>query len=236
MGLLYIRDMLFNKTTAYLIDTENVGSTFISLLKEDNEKKELYIFVTENAKNLSFPMLHELTDKRIKLHIIDCEIGKNSLDFYLSTYLGYLIGKNAHSDYVVVSQDNGFDHVLDYWTKQGISVKRIDTKPVPSRTRRAPYKKRTYTARPKRTYTSKPTKEALLKNCLADYSDEQIKDLKKVLDEVTSKQSQDVYVTLVKQYKQDEGLKIYNAVKNTLKKYYSSSENEISQEEPKSDE
>ena len=122
--------MLFEKNTAYLIDTENVGSTWTNLLKENSKKMDLYVFVTENAKNLNFKLLHELTNSKVNLKIIDCEIGKNSLDFYLASYLGYLIGKNANSSYVVVSQDNGFDHVIEYWNAQGIKVERIDTKPV----------------------------------------------------------------------------------------------------------
>ena len=45
--------MIFSKIPAYLIDSENVGSTWISLL-QTQEKFELFICVTENAKNLQF--------------------------------------------------------------------------------------------------------------------------------------------------------------------------------------
>ena len=45
--------MLFSKKSAYLIDSENVGSTWESLLKRD-EKFDLFIFVTENAKSMNF--------------------------------------------------------------------------------------------------------------------------------------------------------------------------------------
>ena len=99
--------MLFSKIPAYLIDSENVGSTWTGLLQKD-EDFELYICVTENAKSLNYSLLKELTVKpRHRINIIECEPGKNSLDFYLSSYLGYLIGKNRHSAYVVVSQDTG---------------------------------------------------------------------------------------------------------------------------------
>ena len=119
--------MLFSKIPAYLIDSENVGSTWTSLLQSD-ERFEIYIFVTENAKSLNFMLLKELTDSRHRIHIVECEPGKNSLDFYLSSYLGYLIGKNAHSAYTVVSQDTGYDHVIEYWNKEGNEVVRINTK------------------------------------------------------------------------------------------------------------
>ncbi|MBR2788810.1 MAG: hypothetical protein IKD94_06560 [Erysipelotrichaceae bacterium] len=122
--------MFFNsKIPAYLIDSENVGSTWTNLLQE-GKKFDLYIFVTENAKSLNFSLLKELTNENShRINIVECYPGKNSLDFYLSSYLGYLIGKNKHSSYLVVSQDTGFDHVIEYWNKEGYEVTRINTKP-----------------------------------------------------------------------------------------------------------
>lgn len=136
--------MLFErKIPAYLIDSENVGSTWVDLLQAD-EKFDLYICVTENAKSLNFTLLKELTgDTRHKINIIECQPGKNSLDFYLSSYIGYLIGKGKHSAYVVVSQDTGYDHVIEYWCSQGYDVKRINTKPETQKkqTRKTPVRK-----------------------------------------------------------------------------------------------
>ncbi len=118
-----------SKAHAYLIDSENVGSTWAELLKND-EKCDFYIFVTENAKSLNFSLLKDLTEnQKHRINIIECEPGKNSLDFYLSSYLGYLIGLGKHHSYTVVSQDTGFDHVIDYWKRQGLEVVRINTKP-----------------------------------------------------------------------------------------------------------
>lgn len=261
--------MLFEKNTAYLIDTENVGSTWTNLLKENSKKMDLYVFVTENAKNLNFKLLHELTNTKVNLKIIDCEIGKNSLDFYLASYLGYLIGRNANSSYVVVSQDNGFDHVIEYWNLQGIKVERIDTKPVvlkkpkverkkkerpittlvSSETRFIPAREvvKKEDKKEEKTKTKKPVKKEpkkevkketvkeksnsqveLLQKLLIDYDQEKIKTVKKVLDSTPSKQSQDVYVHLVKKLKQEEGLKTYNLLKKSLRKYYSLSESKES--------
>ena len=128
--------MLFTtKAHAYMIDSENVGSTWAELLKNE-EKCDFYIFVTENAKSLNFSLLKDLTEnQKHRISIIECEPGKNSLDFYLSSYLGYLIGLGKHSAYTVVSQDTGFDHVIDYWKRQGLEVERINTKPEKTNTR-----------------------------------------------------------------------------------------------------
>ena len=129
--------MFFTKIPAYLIDSENVGSTWADLLKKE-EKSDFYIFVTENAKSLNFSLLKDLTDnQRHKINIIECEPGKNSLDFYLSSYLGYLIGTGKHSSYTIVSQDNGFDHVIEYWKRNGFDVTKVNTKPNKSRESRS---------------------------------------------------------------------------------------------------
>ena len=118
-----------------MIDSENVGSTWAELLKKE-EKCDFYIFVTENAKSLNFSLLKDLTEnQKHRINIIECEPGKNSLDFYLSSYLGYLIGMGKHSSYTVVSQDTGFDHVIEYWKRQGLEVERINTKPEKTNTR-----------------------------------------------------------------------------------------------------
>ena len=125
--------MLFSKAHAYMIDSENVGSTWIDLLQSE-EKIDFYIFVTENAKSLNYTLLKQLTQNpRHKINIIECEPGKNSLDFYLSSYVGYLIGKGKHLSYTVVSQDTGYDHVIDYWNREGIDVRRINTKNDPDK-------------------------------------------------------------------------------------------------------
>ncbi len=118
-----------------MIDSEKVGSTWAELLKNE-EKCDFYIFVTENAKSLNFSLLKDLTEnQKHRINIIECEPGKNSLDFYLSSYLGYLIGTGKHNAYTVVSQDTGFDHVIEYWKKQGLEVERINTKPDKPNTR-----------------------------------------------------------------------------------------------------
>ena len=42
---------------------------------------------------------------------------KNALDFQLSTYLGYLIHEAKDSYFYIISKDNGFKHVVDFWKR-----------------------------------------------------------------------------------------------------------------------
>lgn len=241
--------MFFNsKIPAYLIDSENVGSTWTNLLQE-GKKFDLYIFVTENAKSLNFSLLKELTNENShRISIIECDPGKNSLDFYLSSYLGYLIGKDKHSSYLVVSQDTGFDHVIEYWNKEGYEVTRINTKPETKKpARRAKVKKteekkdsetrvivkkdnaqesKSEPKKKKKKETVKSDsapKKQLLKNLLNDSSDIEIDEIAKLLDSTPADKRNDknhIYRKLVRKYKNEKGLAIYTLIKKDLDKYF----------------
>ncbi len=111
----------------YLIDFENVserGLTEVSYQPEDL----IYLFYTRNASKIS---LDVLADAESVLKFIRVAAGKQSLDMHLISYLGYLLhefGKGQR--YVVVSNDAGFDHVIQFWRKRGYNVARRDI-PVP---------------------------------------------------------------------------------------------------------
>lgn len=238
--------MFFQKVPAYLIDTENVGSTWTSLLKND-DRIDLFIFVTANAKNLNYSLLREITENRRRnnIKIIDCEVGKNSLDFYLSSYLGYLIGKDKHSEYVIVSQDTGYDHIVEYWKKEGVQTRKINTKPEPEP--KKPKVKKTKVLEEKKTSEKRIikkkeetpivkevpanpqlTRKAFLKTLLKDFSDAEIDDIFKTLANIPEDKREDknlIYRTLVRRFKKNKGLAIYNLLKKELKKYYSLSDN-----------
>ena len=99
-----LRELLTEEVSAYIGQQPN----FFGLL--------------EDAKAIG-ALVHEAKAQ----YILSCN--PISLDFYLSSYLGYLIGKNHNSSYVVVSQDTGYDAVIEYWQNEGYDVKRINTKP-----------------------------------------------------------------------------------------------------------
>ncbi|MBQ1826878.1 MAG: hypothetical protein II126_02800 [Erysipelotrichaceae bacterium] len=230
--------MLFSKKSAYLIDSENVGSTWESLLKRD-EKFDLFIFVTENAKSMNFSLLRELTnDSRHRLEIIDSKTGKNNLDFHLSSYLGYLIGKNRYSSYMIVSQDTGYDNIIEYWKQQGYDVSRTNTKPETARRTRGrvlsrtqieknakqPASRRRTTRKPAAQMENAPAERALLNGLLTSYSDNDIQEIKKVLDSIPAEKRNDrnhIYNALIHRFKKEKGLAVYTLIKKQLNRYYS---------------
>ena len=45
---------------------------------------------------------------------------KNSLDFQLSTLLGYLLASGLYTHLYIISNDSGFDALYDFWSSQYI--------------------------------------------------------------------------------------------------------------------
>ena len=60
-----------------------------------------------------------------QLHFVEAESGKQSLDLVLVSYLGYLIGsKPQELQFEIISNDNGFQKVADFWNnrEEGIEI------------------------------------------------------------------------------------------------------------------
>ena len=102
----------------YLIDFENVHEEGFGALGRLNEKDGVYCFFTRNVAKISMSALAGIRSGQ--LHFIEAENGKQSLDMVLVSYLGYLIGtKPQELYYDIVSNDNGYNKVAEFWNKQG---------------------------------------------------------------------------------------------------------------------
>ena len=106
----------------YLMDYENVKSfTGIQSLKKADR---IIIFYTKNASSLTFEDHINLKNASVEMEYKKVAVGKNALDFQLSSYLGFLIGQ-GDSDFCIISKDQGFDSIIDFWkNEKGISIKR----------------------------------------------------------------------------------------------------------------
>lgn len=111
----------------YLIDTENVKSEWKCVLDKLGKRDLLLLFYTENSPNVSFADFSNLVNYPFKYEMLPCFPGKNGLDFQLVTYLGYLLRKNPLREYVILSNDTGFDAVVYFWTGKGKKVSRLST-------------------------------------------------------------------------------------------------------------
>ena len=108
----------------YLVDYENIGIEGIKALKDIKGKDVIIIFYSENSSQ-SLPL--DIFNEQTNCYAIKVNIGtKNALDFQLSSYLGYLIAASLDLDeYIIVSNDTGYDCLCDYWKAHSIKVKRL---------------------------------------------------------------------------------------------------------------
>lgn len=102
--------------TVYLVDFENVRSEGLRGVEDLNSNDKVVIFYSKNADAITFDV-HMLLSKS-KADIETFRIlrgGRNSLDFQLSTYLGYLVMENCYRKIYIVSQDKGFLCATSFW-------------------------------------------------------------------------------------------------------------------------
>lgn len=102
----------------YLIDYENVKSEGIKGVAQLGEDDRVVIFYSHNADTITFEAMDMIFSSKAQIskYKILCG-GKNALDFQLSTYLGYLIHEAKDSYFYIISKDNGFKHVVDFWKR-----------------------------------------------------------------------------------------------------------------------
>lgn len=113
--------------TYYFVDYENVHSEGIVDCSELEQGDIVYVFYTEQAKNITLDILEQFTRRGIRLELDKAGTGaKNALDFQLSSYLGYVIAKHETEPlrYVIVSKDTGFDRLVQFWGEKGIQILR----------------------------------------------------------------------------------------------------------------
>jgi hypothetical protein len=110
----------------YFIDTENVGNNWISLLKYSHSTDRFFLFYTRKSPKLDYDTLRlllRLAPWRVKLFF--CQNSRhNALDFQLSTVLGHYVRRFRRIEYVIVSNDTGYDPVVTFWFHRGRHISR----------------------------------------------------------------------------------------------------------------
>jgi hypothetical protein len=87
---------------------------------------EILIFYTEKSPHMSYEKVIELTRLADRpLQWIKCVEGSNALDFQLVTELGARVAMNPEREFVIVSNDNGFDAAVKYWVHRDKQVRRM---------------------------------------------------------------------------------------------------------------
>lgn len=94
----------------YLIDTENVGRTFLDKLSILQKCDKVYIFSSLNSCRIDFTDGMRLRNAECSIEVLEVSNGTpNALDFQLVSYLGLIVKSAPKSYYHIISNDSGFN-------------------------------------------------------------------------------------------------------------------------------
>lgn len=110
----------------FLIDYENVGNTGMKGCDYLNASDHIIVFYSEAKMHMERRFLDCIARSECTFEV--CKLykrGKNALDFYIVSKLGELFGGGFEGTAVIVSHDNGFQAVRDYWDKRATHRRRV---------------------------------------------------------------------------------------------------------------
>jgi len=111
------------KQKLLLVDYENVQQVDLALL---DENFFVVIFVGSNQKNIPIDLVAnaQKLGGRVEWQRVE-GVGKNALDFHIACHLGRMIEKSPNLYCIVLSNDKGFDPLLQHLNKNGMQCVRI---------------------------------------------------------------------------------------------------------------
>lgn len=120
------RRIEMKRNKIYLIDSENININGIKeLLSLDEIMRKIYIFYTKNSQSIKWADMEIILQCSGQIHLIDCFTGTNALDFQLVSFMGTLICKAPKSEYIIVSDDKGYDACVSFWASRGVMISRL---------------------------------------------------------------------------------------------------------------
>lgn len=113
--------------TIYFIDSENINDIWVNLFDTISENDKIIVFYTDKSAHISCDNVRRLMeiDKNLISWISCYCLNSNALDFQLVTELGSMIAKGSANEYIIVSNDTGFDSVVKYWSNRSVNIHRI---------------------------------------------------------------------------------------------------------------
>ena len=141
-----------NRKKICLIDTENVTiETVKEIINTERKNLKVYLFYTKNSGRIRFQDLLSFIANADKIEMISCNTGTNALDFQLVSYAEFLIHSFPKSEYIIVSNDKGYDPCIDFWKEKGILISlESENKQLPTLKNLNPAQKKEYEDRIKK--------------------------------------------------------------------------------------
>lgn len=106
------------KKTVILVDYENVKPDFSNLELEPGI--EIKVFLSKKTPQIKGDVHPSLNLERVAT----AAAGKNALDFHLVLYLGKAATLNPDVEFIILSNDKGFDTLYQSLKKDGVTVSR----------------------------------------------------------------------------------------------------------------
>ncbi len=107
----------------YLVDYENVHKTGLYGIDKLEKNDNVIIFYSPNADKLPFSLHNQIIETKAEITYFEVDtVGKNALDFQLSSYIGYIVGKHPKCMCYIISKDNGYQNVCNFWRKHGMKI------------------------------------------------------------------------------------------------------------------
>lgn len=109
------------------IDFENVQKNNLKLLSAEHFRVMLFIGAQQTKIDVVLAdEMHRLGPDRSKFIRVS-KIGKNALDFHITYYLGRFCEVNPHAVFHIISEDKGYDPLIDHLTERKVKVYRHDS-------------------------------------------------------------------------------------------------------------
>lgn len=112
----------------YLVDSENIGASWSQLLASMSKEDRMYVFYTDKSPYISYENLLQVIAHCEIPVFLKCYEGKNALDFQLVSELGFKLCQDPTAEFIIVSDDYGYDAAVRYWSERKYNVRRIGKK------------------------------------------------------------------------------------------------------------
>ena len=103
----------------FMIDYENTGGQGLKGAEYLEPEDKVIIFYSKSCDKIEYGLLKLILDSKSTLEL--CRLkktGKNALDFYITSRLGEIYGGGYDGKAAIVSRDQGFRAVQEYWRER----------------------------------------------------------------------------------------------------------------------
>lgn len=112
------------KKSYILVDYENVQPVLSQHIESD--KTHFIIFVGSHQSRISYELAASLQPLGKKVQYIKMnQGGRNSLDFHIAYFIGKLSTEDKQANFVIISNDKGFDPLVEYLNRQDVMIQRL---------------------------------------------------------------------------------------------------------------